>query len=387
LLLQKESGPTKKEVIMNLIGKHISELDTPTLLLDLEKLQKNIEEIAKFARKRNVQLRPHIKTHKSFKIAHMQLESGAVGITVAKIGEAEVMAAAGIKDILIAYPISSKRKIERLVHLLEKRVQLKVSVDHLEQLRYLQKGLDGTPYQLEVWIKVNSGLNRCGVEPGGEVADLAKAIQSLTNLRLGGIFTHAGQSYGASSLIEIEEIGRREAAAVMESALECESIGIPIPVRSVGSTPTYKISGTVEGVTEIRPGNAVFFDSIQVGLGTTTLENCALTLLASVVGTYKDRIVLDTGSKSLCLDKGAHGNNTVQGFGTVIGHPEMTIERLSEEHGVAVFSKETGLALNDNVQIIPNHACTVVNQFDEYVVHRDGMVVDVWKVDARGKVQ
>jgi D-serine deaminase-like pyridoxal phosphate-dependent protein len=372
---------------MSLIGKHIIELDTPTLLLDLEKLQQNIDETARFARERNVQLRPHIKTHKSIKIAQMQLESGALGITVAKIGEAEVMAAAGIMDILIAYPISSGQKINKLVDLLEKGVQLKVSVDSLEQLRYLQKGIEGTPFIMEVWIKVNSGLNRCGVEPGQEAAELAKTIQSLANLRLGGIFTHAGQSYGASSFSEIEEIGRREAAAVVESALECERVGIPIPVRSVGSTPTYKISGSVEGITEVRPGNAVFFDAIQVGLGTTTIENCALTLLASVVGTYKDRIVFDTGSKSLCLDKGAHGNNTVQGYGTVIGHPEVMIERLSEEHGVAVLSKETGLALTDKVQIIPNHACTVVNQFDEYVVHRDGIVVDVWKVDARGKVK
>lgn len=372
---------------MNLIGKHITELDTPTLLLDLEKLQQNMEETARFASKSNVKLRPHIKTHKSVKIAQMQLESGAVGITVAKIGEAEVMAAAGIKDILIAYPISGEQKIERVVQLLEKGVQLKVSVDSLEQLRYLQKGLEGTPFKLEVWIKVNSGLNRCGVEPGGEAAGLAQAIQSLANLRLGGIFTHAGQSYGASSLAEIERIGLKEAAAVVESALECERLGIPIPVRSVGSTPTYKISGSVEGITEVRPGNAVFFDAIQVGLGITTVENCALTLLALVVGTYKDRIVFDTGSKSLCLDKGAHGNNTVQGFGTVIGHPEITIERLSEEHGVALFSKETDLKLNNKVQIIPNHACTVVNQFEEYVVHRGGIVVDVWKVDARGKVK
>jgi D-serine deaminase-like pyridoxal phosphate-dependent protein len=387
LLLQKEFGPTEKEDMMNLIGKHLTELDTPTLLLNFEKLRQNIDETAQFACERNVQLRPHIKTHKSIKIAQMQLECGALGITVAKIGEAEVMAAAGIKDILIAYPISSEQKINRLVDLLEMGVQLKVSVDSLEQLRFLQNGLEGKPFTLEVWIKVNSGLNRCGVEPGLEAVELAQAIQSLTSLRLGGIFTHAGQSYGASSLTDLEEIGRREAGAVVESALECERIGIPIPVRSVGSTPTYKISGSVEGITEVRPGNAVFFDAIQVGLGTTTIESCALTLLASVVGNYKDRIVFDTGSKSLCLDKGAHGNNTVQGFGTVIGHPEITIERLSEEHGVAVFSKETGLALNNKVQIIPNHACTVVNQFDEYVVHRGGIVIDVWKVDARGKVK
>ncbi|MHC0037537.1 D-TA family PLP-dependent enzyme [Pseudoneobacillus sp. C159] len=372
---------------MNEIGQKISDLDTPTLLLNLDKLKQNLAEMAEFAKAHNVQLRPHIKTHKSAKIAQMQLDSGAIGITTAKIGEAEVMAAAGINDILIAYPISSPQKIERLLQLLKKGVQLKVAVDSLEQMKFLQRGLESSPYQLEVWIKVNSGLNRCGVEPGMAAADLAQATLFLSKLKLGGIFTHAGQSYAATSLREVHEMAEREAEAVIESARECERRGIPIPVRSVGSTPTYKISGAVKGITEVRPGNAAFFDAIQVGLGTTVHDRCALTLLASVVGKYPDRIVFDTGSKSLNLDKGAHGNNTVQGFGHVIGHPEIAIQRLSEEHGVATFNGETGIALTDKVQIIPNHACTVANLFDQYVFHQDGVVVDIWPVDARGRLR
>lgn len=359
-------------------------LDTPTLLLDHQKLLRNVRDIADFAKENGVSYRPHIKTHKSVKIAQLQVEAGAIGITTAKIGEAEVMAAGGIKDILIAFPISSPEKIHRLVKLLQQGVQLKVAVDNLESLAFLQKGLDQTPFSLEVWIKVNSGLNRCGVEPGEEVVTLAKSIMSYSKLKLGGIFTHAGHSYGARSKEEIEKIGVQEGLAVVESAELCEQAGIPIPVRSVGSTPTYRIAGKVPGITEIRPGNAVFFDSIQVGLGVSSIQNCALTLLASVVGVYKNRIIFDTGSKSLCLDKGAHGNQTVSGFGHIIGHPEVLIERLSEEHGVGAILEETNLKLNDKVQIIPNHACTVVNQFDEYAVHENGQVIDVWKVDARG---
>jgi D-serine deaminase-like pyridoxal phosphate-dependent protein len=368
------------------IGQKLTELDTPTLLLDLEKLQQNLTDMAQFAKDHNILLRPHIKTHKSVKIAQMQLDSGAIGITTAKLSEAEVMAAAGINDILIAYPISSPQKVDRLKGLLKRGVLLKVAVDSMEQLKILQRKLEGSLFELEVWIKVNSGLNRCGVEPGKDAASLAQATLFLSNLKLGGIFTHAGQSYAATTLKEVHEIGLREAAAVLESARECELHGIPIPVKSVGSTPTYKISGAVEGVTEVRPGNAAFFDAIQVGLGTTRHDRCALTVLASVVGKYRDRIVFDTGSKSLNLDKGAHGNNTVHGFGHVVGHPELVIERLSEEHGVATFTSETGLSLTDKVQIIPNHACTVANLFNQYVVHKDGVVVDVWPVDARGMV-
>ncbi|MGX6444574.1 D-TA family PLP-dependent enzyme [Neobacillus sp. K501] len=362
-------------------------LDTPTLLVDYRKLLTNINEMATFASDHGISYRPHIKTHKSVKIAQLQVKAGAVGITVAKIGEAEVMAKGGIEDILIAYPISSPAKIERLVKLLEKGVRLKVSVDNAESLSHLQKGLDQTPFTLEVWIKVNSGLNRCGVEPGRKAVQLAKVIMTCSKLKLGGIFTHAGHSYAAKSLAEIEAIGIYEGQAVVESAEECERAGIQIPVRSVGSTPTYQIAGKIQGVTEIRPGNAVFFDRIQAGLGVTSLENCALTLLSSVVGVYHDRIIFDTGSKALCLDKGAHGNETVKGFGHIIGHPEVVIERLSEEHGVGVFLQETDLKLNDKVQIIPNHACTVVNQFEEYIIHENGKVIDVWKVDARGMIK
>ncbi|MGD6968369.1 D-TA family PLP-dependent enzyme [Rossellomorea vietnamensis] len=359
----------------------ITNLDTPTLLLDYQKLMTNISEIASFAKEHNLAYRPHIKTHKSIDIAKLQLQAGAVGITTATIPEAEAMAAGGIKDILIAHPISSAQKIKRLINLLGMGVKLKVIVDSKEQLAYLQKELEHTPFTLGVWIKINSGLNRCGVEPGKGALVLAKKIMMHTKLKLGGILTHAGHSYAASSSDQIEKIGLQEGQAVVESAEECEKAGIPIPVRSVGSTPTYKISGKVPGITEIRPGNAVFFDAIQVGLGVTTMENCALTVLASVVGVHPDRIVFDTGSKTLCLDKGAHGNESVKGFGHVVGHPEITIERLSEEHGVGVVAGKSPLKLNDKVQIIPNHACTVANMFEEYVVHEGGVIKDAWKVE------
>lgn len=368
-----------------MMASNIQELDTPTLLVDYQKLTKNIEEMSSFAREQGIALRPHIKTHKSIHIAKMQVEHGAVGITVAKVDEAVVMARGGIKDILIAYPIASPQKIKRIVQLLQENINVKLAVDSVEQLKYLQKELEGTPFTLEVWIKVNSGLNRCGVEPGKDTVKLAQAILFLSKLTLGGIFTHAGHSYGATSYEQIEQIGLQEANAVIESANACEAASIPIPVRSVGSTPTYRIAGKVKGITEIRPGNAAFFDSIQVGLGVAKEEDCALTVLASVVSKYgEERIVFDTGSKALNLDKGAHGNSTVNGFGTVVGHEDITIERLSEEHGVGTINGHTNLQMNDKVQIIPNHACTVANLFDEYVVVDNGKVINRWKVDARG---
>jgi D-serine deaminase-like pyridoxal phosphate-dependent protein len=368
------------------IGQKIYELDTPSLLLDLDKLEANIKDMSEFAAENNLAIRPHIKTHKSVKIAKMQMEAGAIGITVAKISEAEVMVAGGINDILVAYPISKQQKIHRVLRLLSKGVNLKIAVDHIEQLKYLQKDLEHSPFVLEVWIKVNSGLDRCGVESVEEVIKLAQAV-FLSKIKLGGIFTHAGHSYAAKTQEEIRQIAIQEGNVVAESAIECERVGIPIPIRSVGSTPTYRYSGLINGINEVRPGNAVFFDHIQVGLGSTTIEKCALTILSSVVGVYSNRIVIDAGSKTLCLDKGAHGNETVKGFGSIINHQEIMIERLSEEHGIGNIKSSTTLKRNDAVEIIPNHACTVVNQFDHYIIHRAGRVVDSWNVDARGMNQ
>ncbi|OIJ11629.1 alanine racemase [Anaerobacillus arseniciselenatis] len=362
----------------------INNLDTPSLLLDLNILERNLNFISEIAKKNNTQWRPHIKTHKSVQIAKMQMERGACGITVAKLEEAEIMAEAGIDNILIAYPLSNKQKLERL-RKLTNSAHIIISIDSKQQAELVNEAFQGVS-QIEVWIKVNSGLNRCGVEVE-EVLELAEVITKLNNLNLTGIFTHAGHSYAATSEEEIKEIAICEAETVIKSSEACEGAGISITHRSVGSTPTYKYGASIEGITEIRPGNAAFHDMCQVGLGVATTEQCALTILASVVSVKKDRLIFDIGSKALALDQGAHGNTSVKGYGNVCGHPEITIARLSEEHGVATFSSETALKLTYKVQVIPNHACVVANLFNEYIVHRDGEVVDTWNVDARGKMK
>ena len=366
---------------------HISELDTPSLLLDLDQMEKNIEEIVSFAKQVGVNYRPHIKTHKSIEIAKRQIAMGAVGVTVATVGEAEVMAEAGINDILIAFPISGKQKLERVKELLKKS-QITIAVDSIEQALDLNQFFQDESLRPNVWIKVNCGLNRAGVEPDEEVVELATFMKENTSaLTLTGIFTHAGHAYGASSKGEIAEIAKDEADAVVKSVTLCEKAGINIKHRSIGSTPTFKLGGAVEGITEIRPGNAVFYDMVQVGLGVAKKEQCALTVLAGVFSKKKDRIIIDAGSKTLALDKGAHGIASVVGHGYIKEYPELIIERLSEEHGVIPIKEEIDMKLNEKLTIIPNHACVVANLFDRYVVHRAGKVIAKWKIDARGKLQ
>lgn len=368
-----------------MMSEDVEQVDTPALLLDLDKMEQNIADISSFAREAGVAVRPHIKTHKSVEIAKRQIEAGAVGLTVAKVGEAEVMVAGGIKDIFIAYPLAAKAKLERVRKLMD-QAKVTVAVDSVEQADILEECFDPKS-PLNVWIKVNSGLNRVGVEPNEEVVELAKYVRGLSSLHLDGIFTHAGHSYAASSREEVERIALEEADAVVRSAELCEDAGMEIAHRSIGSTPTFRIAGAVDGITEIRPGNAVFYDMVQVGLGVATKDQCALTVLSNVVSVKNDRIVIDAGSKTLALDQGAHGNASIAGHGYVVEHPEFVIARLSEEHGVIPVDGVVDVKLNDRLTIIPNHACVVANLFETYLVHRDGKVIDEWKVDARGRLQ
>lgn len=366
----------------------ITQLDTPSLLLDVDRMEANIKRIDRFAKEQGIAWRPHIKTHKSIEIAKRQVANGACGITVAKVAEAEVMAKGGITNILIAYPLASQTKLERVAALLPLATII-LTIDSAEQAQHVQAFFHQIGQDVEVWIKVDSGLRRCGVDPGEPTLQLAQHVsEHCPNLKLRGLYTHAGHSYASSSYEQIEKIGQYEGECIVASAELCEKHGIPIEVRSVGSTPTFQIAGRVPGITEIRPGNAVFYDAIQVGLGVASHADCALRLIATVVSQRPgERLVFDTGSKSLSLDQGAHGNATVKGFGHVVDHPEIVIQRLSEEHGVASVEGSTTLGLLDRVQIIPNHACTVMNLFDEVHVVRGGEVIDTWRVDARGNVR
>ncbi|MHB1405354.1 MAG: alanine racemase [Desulfitobacteriaceae bacterium] len=357
-------------------------MDTPRIVIDERRLDANIEDMAVMARKAGVALRPHIKSHKLPQLAHKQLAAGACGITVAKLGEAEVMAEHGIKDIFLANEVMGSEKFERL-SALARRIRLAVGVDSLEGAQALAEGIRAHT-GLDVLIEVDSGLRRCGVEPGREVVSLAQEISRLENLHLRGIFTHAGHSYGAADRAELEKIALTEGKVMVESARELRQAGIDIEVVSVGATPTVAISAFTPGVTEIRPGNYVFYDAMQLALGVIpSIEYCSLRVYSTVIShPAPNRWVLDAGSKALSLDKGAHGHSGVEGHGIIIDQPKLRIVRLSEEHGVA--EGESMLQVGDVVEIVPNHACTVVNLFDEVEVWQ-GLQRQVWEVAARGK--
>ena len=364
--------------------KELFNIDTPSVLVKLNILEQNIKEMADFAKNQKIALRPHIKSHKCPEIALLQIENGAKGIAVSKLDEAFAMIEAGIKDIQITYQIIGEQKISRLLKLME-RAKISVCVDSIFGAKELSNAMAENGRELSVLIEVDTGLRRCGIKPMEKTLKFAKKIQKFPNLVLEGIMTHAGHVYKAKNYDEVQKIGKLEGKMMTETANSRKKNGIEIENVSVGTTPTAKIAGKIDGVTEIRPGNYVFNDNTQINLGVAKIENCSLSVLATVISTpTKKRAVIDAGSKTFGLDKGVHGTNQIKGFGRVLGK-DVLIERLSEEHGILKTNEK--LKIGEKIRIIPNHACTVINLFDEVIGVRDDKIENVLKVRARGCVK
>jgi D-serine deaminase-like pyridoxal phosphate-dependent protein len=359
-------------------------LDTPSMAVDETILARNIAEMADLAAGFGVALRPHAKTHKSPAIARLQLAAGAVGLTCAKLGEAEVMVdEAGVDDILIAYPMVGETKIKRLLALME-RAHITVALDSAEAAGALSQAMHGAGRTLDVYLEVNTGQNRAGARAGDEAVALGMDIARLPGLRLVGVMTHEGHA-GASAPVEIEQLATDAGRALVETAQRLRAAGVEIAHVSVGSTPSSWYTPAVPGITEMRPGTYVFHDNNAFRHGRVGPDRCAARVVATVVSRpAPDRAIIDAGSKALALDP----SPSHPGHGYIVGHPAGTIARLSEEHGVVLLpDHEPGFAVGDRVEIIPNHVCPAINLTDELTIVRDGRVVATWPVAARGKVR
>jgi D-serine deaminase-like pyridoxal phosphate-dependent protein len=363
-------------------------LDTPLIAVDLDLLQRNIAEMTTLATSHGVSLRPHAKTHKSPHIARLQLEAGAVGLTCAKLGEAEVLVdQAGANDILIAYPIVGEIKLRRLLRLLE-RARVIVAVDTHQAAAALSQAISANDRTLDIYVEVNTGQDRAGARAGQEAVDLALAISRLPGLRLTGVMTHEGHA-GFSGPEGIATIAQNAGLALVDTAERIRRQGIEVAHVSVGSTPASWFTPRVAGVTEMRPGTYVFHDNNAFRHGRIGPDRCAARVVSTVVSRPSGhpnghRAIIDAGSKALALDP----SPSHPGHGYIVGHPGATIARLSEEHGVVTLSaEEGGFGVGDRIEIIPNHICPAVNLTDELVIVRDGHVIDRWPVAARGKVQ
>lgn len=353
-------------------------LDTPCLVVDLDIVERNLARMAGDLAARGVRLRPHVKTHKSVRLARLQLEHGAAGLTVGTLGEAEVLVDAGLADLFVAYPLwLSGAKARRLRALLE-RAPLVVGFDSAEGVRRLAAAATGARHPLAVALEIDSGERRAGVTPD-EAPELARAALAA-GIRFDGVYTHGGHAYAGPAAVdaaaddEVEVLGR--AASLLEAD------GIAFAVVSAGSTPTARRSARGP-VTEERPGTYVFNDRQQVGLGGCEPDEVAFYVAASVVSTaVPGQFVVDAGGKTLAKDR----PTWVEGFGSLPAFPDAVITRTYDYHGVVEVSPGAPIpALGEVVAVVPNHVCPVVNLADSFVVVRGGTIVDRWPVDARGR--
>jgi D-serine deaminase-like pyridoxal phosphate-dependent protein len=355
-------------------------LDTPCLVVDLDVAEANARRLADGAAARGVALRPHIKTHKSVALARMQLDAGAVGITVGTIGEAEVMADGGIEDVFIGYPVwAAGEKADRIFRLHE-RCALTVGVDSGEAAELLAAAVRGARAgPLRVLVEMDSGARRSGVAGPAEALAVARRAR-VAGLEVVGVFTHGGHGYrepGAGPAAAADEIATLGAAA---DALRAD--GFAIERVSAGSTPTG-VHAAAGQVNEIRPGTYLLGDRQQAVLGAIPADGIALVVAATVVSAaVPGQVVLDAGAKTLTKDRAPF----LDGFGFIPAYPAAVVERLFDYHAaVAIPPGSSAPRLGEVVAVVPNHVCPVVEQFDDFVVARRGAAEGRWPVDARGR--
>jgi D-serine deaminase-like pyridoxal phosphate-dependent protein len=360
------------------------ELATPAILVDEPVLANNIGSMQTRADQLGWWLRPHFKTHKMPAIAQRQLDEGACGLAVATLSEARVMLEAGFKDIQVANQVihpSALREFRSLHH----QVTITCAVDSYEGVRRLNRALEGCQKPASVLIEVNTGLNRAGVASVDEALALSHFIQEQPHVKLTGLMTHGGQSYGADHPSVLQAQAQHEKAQIEHIAQTFQAEGFKLDTVSIGATPLTPYLASSEMINELRVGNYVFYDRSQVALGTTHEGHCALTVLTTVISKPQaGRAIVDAGSKALTTDQGAHGHGKLQGFGEVVGK-SANVSKVSEEHGIVHYDPlSTDFQVGELIEIIPNHACPVVNLFDQAFLIQHGEVIGQYQVTASG---
>lgn len=349
----------------------IDDIDTPAVLVDLDRAQANIRRVQDHADRLGLRLRPHVKTHKLPRLARAQMAAGAVGITCQKLSEAEAMAEGGLADIFLPYNILGARKLDRL-HALHGRVALSVTADSAVTVAGYAARFADPAHPLPVLVECDTGAGRCGVQDAAQALDLARRIAAAPGLRFAGLMV-----YPARGAPERTQAFLAGAAAALAAA------GLPPAVISTGGTPDLWRAAEVGLATEYRPGTYVYNDCMQVGFGAARWEDCALTVLATVVSRpTQTRAILDSGSKALAADLGP-----LPGHGRIVEYPEAVVATLSEEHAaVDLGAAAARPAIGERVRVIPNHACVVTNLFDRIHLIRGAKVEEIAAVTSRGRL-
>lgn len=367
-------------------------LPTPSLLLDRERVERNVARMGARIAGLGAALRPHVKTHKSIEVARLQAAAGMRGITVSTLAEARAFAAHGFDDITYAVPIE-RGKFEAVAAMNASGVRLAVITDDVVVPGPLGEAARQAGVTIDTYVKVDCGYHRCGVDPEGPaLAELAQRIGERTHLRFAGILAHAGHSYKARGAAQILAVARSERDVMVAAAASLAAAGVPVPVVSIGSTPTAVHVDHLAGVQEVRTGNYAFFDVMQVAIGSCMQDDCALSVLAAVVhrDVARGKVIIDAGGIALSKDAGIADPDGVTHYGRVLDLDGrdlgLRVTGLSQEHGVVEVRDDallTRLGVGSRVRVLVNHSCLTAAQHAEYVVCDGTKVVDRW-VNHRG---
>jgi D-serine deaminase-like pyridoxal phosphate-dependent protein len=375
----------------------INDLPTPALLLDQLVLERNLTRMQERANTFGVALRPHIKTHKCVEIANHQLELGARGITVSTLYEVEQFVAAGFNDITWAHPLIPAN-IEQVLNLSDKAT-IRVLIDSMEMFERLESIERVGSDRLHVWLKVDCGYHRAGVNPASTYAEqLVRSLNESKNLIFDGILTHAGHSYDARDRSDLLMYAEKERAVMVEFADRMRNKGLKVPMISIGSTPTMSVAENLDGISEIRPGNYAFYDYTQAMLGSCGVSDCALTVLSSVVSHQPgaSHFIIDAGALALSKDLGPVHISDDMDMGILFEdydrkrlQSHIHVKILSQEHGKVLATNPNGLEgrfkVGDKVRVLEHHSCLTAANFDYYYVIKGYEIVDRWKI-LRGRI-
>ena len=373
----------------------LTDLPTPCLLLDKQRMDRNIARLAGRLQRLGVALRPHLKTAKSVEVARRMMASPAGPATVSTLKEAEEFAAAGVRDILYAVGIAPS-KLDRVLALRARNVDLSIILDSIEQARAVAAKSREARATIPALIEIDSDSHRAGVRPGDrKLLEIGRCLHD-GGAELRGVMTHAGGSYDSRSADELVRAAERERDCVVQCAQALRAAGLPSPIVSVGSTPTAHFAGDLTGVTEVRAGVYVFFDLVMAGIGVCTVDDIAISVLASVIGHQQDKpqILVDAGWMAMSRDRGTSSQLLDQGYGLVCDasgtpYPDLLLQEVNQEHGILELRAGSTASLpqlpvGSLVRIFPNHACATAAQHGGYVVIEDGRVAEQWPRIAPG---
>lgn len=363
------------------------DLPTPALLVDVEKTLENIYMMQAHADRLGLKLRPHIKTHRMPAFAKLQVEAGAAGIACAKIGEAEVMADAGIQDIFIANEVIGVDKYERLRDL-HRRIRVRIGIDNKVQLAQMEEIFANEEKPLEVLIEYEVGEVRSGIVDDEQLVDLVEAIKQCKHVVLRGIFSHEGHTYKADDREDCLRKARTAYERTVRAADMIRDLGVDIDTVSIGATPSVMNGAYLAGITELRIGTYIFFDVGQ-SKAIGDFRHCSATVLASVISKpYAQRVVLDSGAKALVSQNRPAGICATKGFGAIKGAEHINVDSLFDEHAVLNSEEFRDMVeVGDKVEVIPSHICPTVNLYDRAYLVSKGKVLGTVPVECRGKSQ